>query len=419
MHAATYPPHATAPYLQYGGLAWGYGSPAAPVNIPARQTSSQDRALSSVRSASAPIFRGVPISLQEGGNLYGSPGRTAQQDPIYAGEADSSSSSDEEQTKAEKHKAAELEVEELKKQVSALEADKERLQRALEEATRSVKRSKRFALESKAIAVAVTSDDWDAPVQLTSADLQALPLQRMADLWRGLVRNMALCIPDAERRPEGRQADRLKALSGEACALMWALWDLNPTVVAAFNACDLESPSQLRRHSPGMWPKILERLQLSAQQRHALAMTRRTLLANVGVLLAEREQLLAQAQGMSWAGGNACALAADLAALVEQVQANVEAVQLCTAYYTSHAYTQVLTPVQCAAFFHQCYPFGPDLLSLMAAAAADASPSDTRLMTGAAAADALAADAWLRIGGSGGKLVAADARLTPGGCETT
>lgn len=39
----------------------------------------------------------------------------------------------------EKHKAAELEVEELKKQVSALEADKERLQRALEEATRSVK----------------------------------------------------------------------------------------------------------------------------------------------------------------------------------------------------------------------------------------------------------------------------------------
>ncbi len=47
-----------------------------------------------------------------------------------------------------------------------------------------LQRSKRFALKSKAIAVAVTSDDWDAPVQLTSADLQALPLQRMADLWR-------------------------------------------------------------------------------------------------------------------------------------------------------------------------------------------------------------------------------------------
>ena len=46
------------------------------------------------------------------------------------------------------------------------------------------------------------------------------------------------------------------------------------------------------------------------------------------------------------------------------------------------AWAQILTPVQCAAFFHQCYPFGPDLLSLMAAAAADASPSDTRLMTG-------------------------------------
>lgn len=33
---------------------------------------------------------------------------------------------------------------------------------------------------------------------------------------------------------------------------------------------------------------------------------------------------------------------------------------------------QILTPLQCARFFHQCYPFGPDLMSLMAAAAAAA-----------------------------------------------
>ena len=34
---------------------------------------------------------------------------------------------------------------------------------------------------------------------------------------------------------------------------------------------------------------------------------------------------------------------------------------------------QILTPLQCARFFHQCYPFGPDLMSLMAAAASEPS----------------------------------------------
>ncbi len=33
------------------------------------------------------------------------------------------------------------------------------------------------------------------------------------------------------------------------------------------------------------------------------------------------------------------------------------------------AWAQILTPLQRARFFHQCYPYGPDLLSLMSAAA--------------------------------------------------
>jgi len=33
---------------------------------------------------------------------------------------------------------------------------------------------------------------------------------------------------------------------------------------------------------------------------------------------------------------------------------------------------QIFTPLQCARFFWRCYPCGPDLLSLMAAAAAAA-----------------------------------------------
>ncbi len=39
-----------------------------------------------------------------------------------------------------------------------------------------------------------------------------------------------------------------------------------------------------------------DRLQLSPEQRLALASTRRALLANVGVLLAERKQLVSQAE---------------------------------------------------------------------------------------------------------------------------
>jgi hypothetical protein len=46
---------------------------------------------------------------------------------------------------------------------------------------------------------------------------------------------------------------------------------------------------------------------------------------------------------MAWLGGNGALLAADEAGMVDQLQSNVEAMQLCTAYYISHAYTEVRT----------------------------------------------------------------------------
>ena len=46
---------------------------------------------------------------------------------------------------------------------------------------------------------------------------------------------------------------------------------------------------------------------------------------------------------MAWLGGNGSLLAADEAGMVDQLQSNVEAMQLCTAYYISHAYTEVRT----------------------------------------------------------------------------
>lgn len=47
-------------------------------------------------------------------------------------------------------------------------------------------------------------------------------------------------------------------------------------------------------------------------------------------------------QGAAWVPGSS-KLAADLqlAALVEQIHSNVEAIQLCTAFYISHAYIEV------------------------------------------------------------------------------
>ncbi len=70
----------------------------------------------------------------------------------------------------EKHKAAELEVEELKKQVSALEADKERLQRALEEATRSVKVGTLFISPDSSL---------DLPDSVSSASTNLVSLSNM------------------------------------------------------------------------------------------------------------------------------------------------------------------------------------------------------------------------------------------------
>ena len=51
-------------------------------------------------------------------------------------------------------------------------------------------------------------------------------------------------------------------------------------------------------------------------------------------------------QGVTWVGGNGSLVTADLTTLVDQAHSNIEAIQLCTAYYISHAYTQV-RPLGC------------------------------------------------------------------------
>ncbi|KAK9919051.1 hypothetical protein WJX75_009025 [Coccomyxa subellipsoidea] len=277
----------------------------------------------------------------------------------------------------EKQRATEIAIEEMSERVDFLEAENRQLQKTLEDATHTVKRSKAVAKDCSSVAVAVTCGSGDAPVRLTSTDLQAFNVDRLVSVWGGLVRNMAVLFPEAVRQPQGRHASRLEALAGECCALMWALVDVNPAVLASFINCDIEAAAPRQDISPDMWPSILERLHLSPQQCAELADTRRAMLSNVGALRTEREQLRAQAQAMAWLGGNGALLAADEAGMVDQLQSNVEAMQLCTAYYISHAYTEVLTPMQCACFFHQCYPLGPDLMSLMAAAASAANEPRT------------------------------------------
>ncbi|KAK9915897.1 hypothetical protein WJX75_005754 [Coccomyxa subellipsoidea] len=257
----------------------------------------------------------------------------------------------------------------MSEQATDLENEIERLRKAIQSTTRLVKRAKPAPQDRNKITVAVAWGEGDAPMQLTTGELQAFTVHHMALIWRGLVRNMAVCLPEAEHQPQGRHARRSEVLSAEACALMWAMMDLNPAVMASFLSCDLEQPTQPRCTTLRKWSCILDRLQLSPEQRLALANTRRALLANVGVLLAERKQLVAQAEGVAWVGGIG---SSDLEKVVEQMRSNSEAIQLCTFYYISDAYNEILTPLQCARFFHQCYPFGPDILSLMAVAAAAA-----------------------------------------------
>lgn len=47
-----------------------------------------------------------------------------------------------------------------------------------------LQRSQRFAKESAAVLVVVTCGDGNAPVQLTSKELQNFTVQRMAQIWR-------------------------------------------------------------------------------------------------------------------------------------------------------------------------------------------------------------------------------------------
>ncbi|BDA45165.1 hypothetical protein COCOBI_06-6460 [Coccomyxa sp. Obi] len=404
--AAELKTRALNPFLQSSDIAWGHGRIQDPGQYDDQGTQAWapavhmcDREVPALTAAFAPNFSATP-PFNPG---QGSPGSVVTTTADYKANLDEAESCDsyEDQPKGaqqrtggprrkntecwreknrriqrafrqrqkEKQRAMEVAIEEMSERAAALDLENRQLQKALEDATRSVKRSKAAAKECSKVAVAVACGDGDAPVQLTSSELQKFTVPRMADVWKGLVRNMAVCFPEAERQPQGPYARRLETLAQEGCALMWALVDLNPAVLASFVSCDLEAAAQ-RPIGPGMWSSILERLKLSPEQRSALAATRRAMLANVGALLAERKQLVARAKGAAWVPGSS-KLTADLqlAALVEQIHSNVEAIQLCTAFYISHAYIEILTPLQRARFFHQCYPYGPDLLSLMSAAA--------------------------------------------------
>lgn len=48
-----------------------------------------------------------------------------------------------------------------------------------------------------------------------------------------------------------------QALCEEACALMWALLDVNPAMVTEFSVCNLEKVSQRRSSTPDMWAAML------------------------------------------------------------------------------------------------------------------------------------------------------------------
>lgn len=77
----------------------------------------------------------------------------------------------------------------------------------------------------------------------------------------------------------------------EARTLLWTMVDVNMRTIGAFMKCNLENVGKPRDADPLLWSSILKRLQLSPKQHQALLATRRQLLANIGALLAEREQL--------------------------------------------------------------------------------------------------------------------------------
>ncbi|CAL8464692.1 g4227 [Coccomyxa elongata] len=289
------------------------------------------------------------------------------------------------QRQKEKQKASERHIEELSEKVQSLELEKRQLQAALEKASLAAKSSAEAEHKSPddALAVALKLGEATVQLQLTVGQIKAMTLERMVQIWKTMVHKVGQYLPEAERSPGSVRFYRLEDLAFEARLLLWAMVEHNMRTLSDFIKCNMEDLSTPRVADHQYWVDMLARIHLSPNQKGALVAARRAMLANIGALLAEREQLGAKIRGIEDVEDTKDGVAMhfqELSDLCEKVRANVDAIHVCKCYYMSHAYREIFTPLQCARFMYYSYPHGMDMLSLMTCAAKEAGEPSTHTL---------------------------------------
>ncbi|EIE21048.1 hypothetical protein COCSUDRAFT_43407 [Coccomyxa subellipsoidea C-169] len=222
---------------------------------------------------------------------------------------------------------------------------------------------------------------------------------------------MALLLDKVDTAKDDSFLPRLEGTVGEAIGLKWALVLHNPRMIGALTTCNVESPTDAQPSSahPRDWPAILTRMQLSEAQAQELLTVRRTLMSELGGLIAQWDRLWEQMQSVRDIEVRTDVTHyGEVAGLTEGLRINVHELFTCRAFYLSWVYNRVLTPVQVARCLVASYPMGPDMLSLITCLAQQSNEPSTRELlqmarpgTAAAAAAGGSSSAAFGAAGSG------------------
>ncbi|CAL5224539.1 g7238 [Coccomyxa viridis] len=295
------------------------------------------------------------------------------------------------QRQKEKQKFSERQIEELSGRVSALELEKQELQRALDQARHGHQNSSGSTQShgevsspgDDEVVLQLKLGEPEVQIRLTRGDVRTASLKRMASIWKTLVQKIGVCLPEASRDPNSILAQRITELTDEARKIMWALVVHNAGIMGAFLHCNLEDVRSERRvdaQHPEIFSGILERIQLSQAQLTALIKVRRTLLAHIGALLAEREQIgtrIRSIEDVEDTKDGATMHLQELSELIDQVRGNIQAIHVCKSFHMAHAWRDIFRPLQVARFVFFSYPYGTDMLSLITCAAKQAGEPST------------------------------------------
>ncbi|BDA45164.1 hypothetical protein COCOBI_06-6450 [Coccomyxa sp. Obi] len=280
------------------------------------------------------------------------------------------------QREKEKKDAVERHLEELSEKVSQLELKRQQLQGALGNATCDSEGFKqaceRQSPEIEEVAMSFRFGESAVQLQLTTGEAGSLTDSALANIWQRLVHKMAWCLDKRAVVPTSRKSDfeqQIEGLVREAIEFLWVMVDHCPHVLNSLVTLNVENPSgpQATAGDTRDFPAILAAMELQEDQAAKLLAIRRSIMREVGALIAVRTSLLARLQSVEDVEeGAGCATTrfSDTARTMELLRSNMHSMHTCSYYHLSYLYTRILTPIQIARYVVGCLPFGPDSLLL-------------------------------------------------------